>query len=174
MQDEVEEARLYLQVGDEEVSLSGSIREVNDRWQGIKDQEGWKGSISKIRVASRESNSYYEKLSSKKGADLARMIDNCGLHRTADLILAAIHYFRSVENEADSPPRVLKQLLSSTGKWTEEDIEKWNISLYINRMIEGGAGDEKTPLLAYPPGTDKNRHVVLTAAGVNHLERLSA
>ena len=138
MQDEVEEARLYLQVGDEEVSLSGSIREVNDRWQGIKDQEGWKGSISKIRVASRESNSYYEKLSSKKGADLARMIDNCGLHRTADLILAAIHYFRSVENEADSPPRVLKQLLSSTGKWTEEDIEKWNISLYINRMIEGG------------------------------------
>ena len=67
------------------------------------------------------------------------MIDNCGLHRTSDLILAAIYYLRNVEMEDDSPPRVLKKLLSSTGKWTEEDIEKWNISLYINRMVEGEA-----------------------------------
>ena len=157
MEDEVGEARLYLQIGDVEVSLSGSIREINDRWQSIKDEDDWKSSVALISRAS-----------------LARMIDNCGLHRTTDLILAAIYYLRTVEMEDDSPPRVLKKLLSSTGKWTEEDIEKWNISLYINRMVEGGGGDDKTPLLTYPPGKDKNRHVILTSAGVEHLERLSA
>ena len=174
MNDEVDEARLYLQIGDVEVSLSGSIREVNDRWQSIKDEDDWKSSITLVSRASQDASMLYDKLPSKKGADLARMIDNCGLHRASDLILAAIYYLRNVEMEDDSPPRVLKKLLSSTGKWTEEDIEKWNISLYINRMVEGGGGDDKTPLLTYPPGKDKNRHVILTSAGVEHLERLSA
>ena len=174
MEDGVDEARLYLQIGDVEVSLSGSIREINDRWQSIKDEDDWKSSVALISRASQDASMLYNELPSKKGAGLARMIDNCGLHRTTDLILAAIYYLRTVEMEDDSPPRVLKKLLSSTGKWTEEDIEKWNLSLYINRMVEGGGSDDKTPLLTYPPGKDKNRHVILTSAGVEHLERLSA
>ena len=48
MDDEVDEARLYLQIGDVEVSLSGSIREVNDRWQSIKDEDDWKLSLIHI------------------------------------------------------------------------------------------------------------------------------
>ena len=48
MNDEVDEARLYLQIGDVEVSLSGSIREVNDRWQSIKDEDDWKSSITLV------------------------------------------------------------------------------------------------------------------------------
>ena len=160
MEDEVDEARLYLQIGDVEVSLSGSIREINDRWQSIKDEDDWKSSVALISRASQDASMLYNELPSKKGAGLARMIDNCGLHRTTDLILAAIYYLRTVEMEDDSPPRVLKKLLSSTGKWTEEDIEKWNISLYINRMVEGGGGDDKTPLLTYPPGKDKNLSLI--------------
>ena len=58
-----------------------------------------------------------------------------------DLILAAIYYLKRLRWKT-IPAKVLKKLLSSTGKWTEEDIEKWNISLYINRMVEGGGDDE--------------------------------
>ena len=32
----------------------------------------------------------------------------------------------------------------------------------------------KSSLLAYPPGTDKNRYAILTDDGIDHLERLSA
>ncbi|MBL20476.1 MAG: hypothetical protein CMB42_01220 [Euryarchaeota archaeon] len=174
MVDSGDEARLYIQVGDNEISLNGTMREVNDDWTSAKDQEDWKSALEKIRLARDESESRYANLKSNRGRHLARLIDHCGIHRTTDLILAAVYYLRVVEKEDDTPPRVLKQLLSSTGKWTEDDIEKWNISLYINRMIEGGTGDEKRPLLAYPSGTDKNRHVVLTKTGVEHLERLSS
>ena len=51
MEDEVDEARLYLQIGDVEVSLSGSIREINDRWQSIKDEDDWKSSVALISLS---------------------------------------------------------------------------------------------------------------------------
>ena len=82
MEDEVDEARLYLQIGDVEMSLSGSIREINDRWQSIKDEDDWKSSVALISRASQDASMLYNELPSKKGAGLARMIDNCGLHRT--------------------------------------------------------------------------------------------
>ena len=55
------------------------------------------------------------------------------------MILAAIHYLRFVEKETNTPPRELKILVSQSGKWEENDVEKWNLSLYINRMLEGGS-----------------------------------
>ena len=69
----------------------------------------------------------------------------------------------------------MKTLVSQSGKWSEEEVEKWNLSLYINRMLEGGvSGKKQEPLLEYPAGMPKkNRYVVLTDAGRNYLERLS-
>ena len=60
MNDEVDEARLYLQIGDVEVSLSGSIREVNDRWQSIKDEDDWKSSITLVSRASQDASMLYD------------------------------------------------------------------------------------------------------------------
>jgi hypothetical protein len=37
----------------------------------------------------------------------------------------------------------LKNLVSQSGKWDEEAVEKWNLSLYINRMLEGGVTGKK-------------------------------
>jgi hypothetical protein len=85
------------------------------------------------------------------------------------VILAAIHYLRSVEKESDTPPRDIKRLIVQSEKWEEEEIDKWNMSLYINRMLEGGKA-----LLEYPGNqSEKNRFVVLTDAGLDHLENMS-
>ena len=61
------------------------------------------------------------------------------------------------------------------GDMKKEDVEKWNLSLYINRMLEGGvSGKKQDPLLEYPAGMPKkNRYVVLTDAGRDYMERLS-
>ena len=69
----------------------------------------------------------------------------------------------------------LKNLVSQSGKWGKEDVEKWNLSLYINRMLEGGVtGKKQEPFLEYPTGMPKkNRYVVLTDAGRNYLESLT-
>lgn len=69
----------------------------------------------------------------------------------------------------------MKILVSQSGKWEENDVEKWNLSLYINRMLEGGvSGKKQEPFLEYPAGMPKkNRYVVLTDAGRNYLERMS-
>jgi len=89
--------------------------------------------------------------------------------------LAAIHYLRFVEKETNTPPRELKNLVSQSGKWDEKEVEKWNLSLYINRMLEGGVtGKKQEPFLEYPAGLPKkNRYVVLTDAGRNYLESLT-
>ena len=60
-------------------------------------------------------------------------------------------------------------MLFRSKKWDEEEIDKWNMSLYINRMMEG-----ETALLEYPGNQpEKNRFVVLTDAGLDHLENMS-
>ena len=97
------------------------------------------------------------------------MAQTCGVDKKSDVILAAIHYLRSVERESDTPPRDIRNLIAQSGKWDEDEVEKWNLSLYINRMLEGSS-----PLLEYPEGKGrKNRFVVLTSDGVDHLESMS-
>ena len=143
MSDSEDEAELYLQVGSQEIDLKGTMREVSDEWIRIKDP-GYMGfSLSKIRIARQEAIDASVEAMAKQGipesgSAFNRLIDNCGIHKTADLILAAVHFLRSVEKQNDSPPRVVKRLLISTGRWSEDEVEKWNISLYMNRMIEGG------------------------------------
>ena len=84
-------------------------------------------------------------------------------------------HLRFVEKETNTPPRELKNLVSQSGKWDENEVEKWNLSLYINRMLEGGVtGKKQEPFLEYPAGLPKkNRYVILTDAGRNYLESLT-
>ena len=111
----------------------------------------------------------------ERGSSFGHLLSSCGIHKTGDVILACIHYLRSVERESNTPPREIRRLISQTGRWTEDEVEKWNLSLYINRMIEGGTtGRGKGPLLTYPANSEeKNRFVILTDAGLDYLEDLS-
>ena len=106
--------------------------------------------------------------------DYPTMNDDPWDYKTGDVILAAIHYLRSVEKEDNTPPREVKKLIEDSGRWTDEELEKWNVSLYINRMLEDSSSRGRPALLTFPSGTDKNRYVILTDAGRDYLERLSS
>ena len=166
--------RIYIKAGSEEIDLSGSAREVNDAWLNITKQDTWQSTLSRIRLARQEALERAREVALKsgipeRGSAFRRLMDTCGIDKKSDVILAAIHYLRSVEKESDTPPRDIKRLIVQSEKWDEEEVEKWNMSLYINRMLEEG----KT-LLEYPGDKPaKNRFVVLTDAGLDHLENMS-
>ena len=166
--------RIYIKAGSEEIDLSGSAREVNDAWLNITKQDTWQSTLSRIRLARQEAIDRAREVALKsgipeRGSAFKRLMDTCGIDKKSDVILAAIHYLRSVEKESDTPPRDIKRLIVQSEKWEEEEIDKWNMSLYINRMLEG----EKA-LLEYPGNQpEKNRFVVLTDAGLDHLENMS-
>ena len=166
--------RIYIKAGSEEIDLSGSAREVNDAWLNITKQDTWQSTLSRIRLARQEALERARAVALKsgipeRGSAFMRLMDTCGIDKKSDVILAAIHYLRSVEKEADTPPRDIKRLITQSKKWDEEEIDKWNMSLYINRMMEG-----ETALLEYPGNQpEKNRFVVLTDAGLDHLENMS-
>ena len=105
----------------------------------------------------------------ERGSAFRRLLDTCGVDKKSDVILAAIHYLRTVEKEKNTPPRDVRRLIAQSGKWDEDEVEKWNLSLYINRMLDGSS-----PLLEYPEGKErKNRFVILTGNGVDYLENMS-
>ena len=166
--------RIYIKAGSEEIDLSGSAREVNDAWLNITKQDTWQSTLSRIRLARKEAIESAREVAVKsgipeRGSAFRRLIDTCGIDKKSDVILAAIHYLRSVEKELDTPPRDIKSLIVQSEKWEEGEIDKWNLSLYINRMLEGGGA-----LLEYPVNQpEKNRYVVLTDAGLDHLENMS-
>ena len=166
--------RIYIKAGSEEIDLSGSAREVNDAWLNITKQDTWQSTLSRIRLARKEAIERAREVALKsgipeRGSAFRHLIDTCGIDKKSDVILAAIHYLRSVEKEIDTPPRDIKSLIIQSEKWEEGEIDKWNLSLYINRMLEGGAA-----LLEYPVNQpEKNRYVVLTDAGLDHLENMS-
>ena len=154
----------------EEIDLSGSAREVSDNWLNITKQDTWQSTLSRIRMARQEAINKAMEIVVKsgipeRGSAFRRLLDTCGVDKKSDIILAAIHYLRSVEKESDTPPRDVRGLIAQSGKWDEDEVEKWNLSLYINRMLDGSS-----PLLKYPEGkARKNRFVVLTSDGVDHL-----
>ena len=166
--------RIYIKAGSEEIDLSGSAREVNDAWLNITKQDTWQSTLSRIRLARKEAIERAREVALKsgipeRGSAFRRLIDTCGIDKKSDVILAAIHYLRSVEKEIDTPPRDIKNLIVQSEKWGEEEIDKWNLSLYINRMLEGEAA-----MLEYPVNQpEKNRYVVLTDTGLDHLENMS-
>lgn len=171
--------RIWIRVGSTEVDLTGSAREVNDSWLKLKDQDTWASALSKVRAARQDAieaarQTLSESGIPERGSAFRRLLENCNIYRTGDVILAAIHYLRSVEKEDDTPPRAVKKLIADSGRWDEAELEKWNLSLYINRMLDDSSARGKPALLAYPAGMEKNRYVILTDAGRDHLERLSS
>ena len=171
--------RIWIRVGSTEVDLTGSAREVNDSWLKLKEQDTWASALSKIRTARQDAieaarQSINETGIPERGSAFRRLLENCNVYRTGDVIRAAIHYLRSVEKEHDTPPRAVKRLIGDSGRWTDAELEKWNLSLYINRMLDDSSSRGRPALLAYPAGKEKNRYVVVTDAGRDHLERLSS
>lgn len=169
---------IFLVLGTQEISLADYTREASDRWLKISPQDTWSSSISRVRIARQEAlESTMEAVRTSgfpdRGSSFARLLESSGIEKQSDVVLAAIQYMRSVEKEEQTQPRELRGLIGETGKWSRRSLGKWNISLYISRMLAGISGDG-SPFLEYPRRKPrKNGFVVLTEAGRDHLDRLS-
>jgi hypothetical protein len=169
---------LFLRLGSQDINLADYTREASDRWLKVTNQDTWSSTLSRVRVARQEAlESTLESVRASgfpdRGSSFARLLNSCGIENKSDVILSAIQYMRSVEKEGNTPPRDLKRLIEETGKWTKRSVKKWNVSLYIGRMLEGGAGGVGS-FLEYPRRRPrKNSYVVLTEAGRDHLDKLS-
>jgi DNA-binding MarR family transcriptional regulator len=160
-------SRVLIRVGDVEIDISGSQREVDAEMMNIRKGEDWSTAIARVRSV-RESAIAAAIEAAKKsgmperGSAFRSLIENSSLNKKPDQVLAAIQYLREVEGKDDSPPRVLKQLFSDSGLTAPD-----NLSLYLNRLIERG-------FISCPPGASgKNRYAVLTPEGRAHLDRRS-
>jgi DNA-binding MarR family transcriptional regulator len=160
-------SRVLIRVGDVEIDISGSQREVDAQMMDIREGEQWSTAIAKVRSAREAAISAAVEAAKKsgmpeRGSAFRSLIENSTLTKKPDQVLAAIQYLRDVEGTDDSPPRVLKKLFDDSGLGAPD-----NLSLYLNRLVERG-------FLTCPPGSnDKNRYAVLTPEGRAHLDRRS-
>ena len=128
--------RIFIRVGSEEIDLTGSDSEVEASMTRILKTDTWQSALSKIRK-SRDSaienatKSALEPKIPERGTSFGHLLNTCGIDKTGDIILASIHYLRSVEREADTPPREIRRLISQTGRWTEEEVEKHRVMGHI-------------------------------------------
>ena len=165
--DEAGNSRVLIRVGDVEIDISGSQREVDAEMMNISDGEEWSTAIAKVRSARETAIAAAIEAAKKsgmpeRGSAFRSLIENSSLTKKPDQVLAAIQYLREVEGIDDSPPRVLKKLFDDSGLAAPD-----NLSLYLNRLVERG-------FISCPPGTsDKNRYAVLTPEGRAHLDRRS-
>ena len=165
--DEAGNSRVLIRVGDVEIDISGSLREVDAEMMNIRDGEEWSTAIAKVRSARETAIAAAIEAAKKsgmpeRGSAFRSLIENSSLTKKPDQVLAAIQYLREVEGIDDSPPRVLKKLFDDSGLAAPD-----NLSLYLNRLVERG-------FISCPPGTsDKNRYAVLTPEGRAHLDRRS-
>ena len=162
------DSRVLIRVGDVEIAISGSQREVDAKMMKIRAGEEWSTAIAKVRSAREAAIAAAVEAAKKtglpeRGTAFRALIENSSLTKKPDQVLAAIQYLREVEGIDDSPPRILKKLFDD-GDLKSPD----NLSLYLNRLHERG-------FLGYPPGTpEKNRYAVLTPEGRAHLDRRSS
>ena len=160
-------SRVLIRVGDVEIDISGSQKEVDAQMMDIREGEQWSTAIAKVRSAREAAIAAAVEAAKKsgmpeRGSAFRSLIENSTLTKKPDQVLAAIQYLRDVEGTADSPPRVLKKLFDDSGLGAPD-----NLSLYLNRLVERG-------FLTCPPGSkDKNRYAVLTPEGRAHLDRRS-
>ena len=169
---------LYLRLGSQEISLADYTKEASDRWLKVTPQDTWSSTLSRVRIARQEAlESTLESIRTSgfpdRGSSFARLLGTCGIENKSDVVLAAIQYMRSVEKEGHTQPRELRRLIEETKRWPKKSVKKWNLSLYISRMLEGGPGGTG-PFLEFPRRRPrKNGFVVLTEAGRDHLDKLS-
>ena len=162
------DSRVLIRVGDVEIDLSGSQKEVDAEMMNIREGEEWSTAIAKVRSARETAIAAAVEAAKKsgmpeRGSAFRSLIENSTLNKKPDQVLAAIQYLREVEGIDDSPPRVLKQLFDDSGLGAPD-----NLSLYLNRLIERG-------FITCPPGANsKNRYAVLTPEGRAHLDRRSS
>ncbi len=160
-------SRVLIRVGDVEIDLTGSQKEVDAEMMNIREGEEWSTAIAKVRSARETAIAAAIEAAKKsgmpeRGSAFRSLIENSTLTKKPDQVLAAIQYLREVEGLDDSPPRVLKQLFDDSGLASPD-----NLSLYLNRLVERG-------FISCPPGSDgKNRYAVLTPEGRTHLDRRS-
>ena len=178
VKDSKELGGLFLRLGSQDINLADYTKEASDRWLKVTSQDTWSSTLSRVRIARQEAMEMtLEAIRSSgfpdRGTSFARLLDSCRIENKSDVILAAIQYMRSVEKEGNTPPREIRRLVVETGKWTKRSVKKWNVSLYIGRMLEGGPGGSGS-FLEYPRRRPrKNAFVVLTEAGRDHLDQLS-
>ena len=162
-----EQNRVMVKVGDVDIDLTGSAKEIDVIMSKKIQEENWSAAISLIRHA-RESAIEAARKAAKesglpeRGAAFRTLCDNNNLNRKPDQVLGAIQYLREVEGVHDSPPRVLEELFLDAGINPPR-----NLSLYLNRLIE-------RRMITYPAsGEKKNRYCVLTTEGRSHLDNRS-
>lgn len=161
-------SRVLIRVGDVEIDISGSQKEVDAQMMNIREGEDWSTAIARVRSVRETAIAAAIEAAKKsgmpeRGSAFRSLIDNSTLTKKPDQVLAAIHYLRDVEGIDDSPPRVLKKLFNDSGLGAPD-----NLSLYLNRLIERG-------FITCPPGAnEKNRYAVLTPEGRAHLDRRSS
>ena len=160
--------RILVRVGDVELDLTGTAKEIDARMAKEMQNEIWSSALANIRNA-REAASEAAREAARnsglpeRGSAFKTLCDNNNLNRKPDQVLAAIQYLREVEGVHDSPPRVIQQLFDNAG------IEHpGNLSLYLNRLRERG-------FLTYPAGdgNKKNRVAIVTTEGRTHLDSRS-
>ena len=156
-----------IRVGDVEIDLTGSQKDVDAEMMNIREGEEWSTANAKVQSARETAIAAAVEAAKKsgmpeRGSAFRSLIENSSLTKKPDQVLAAIQYLREVEGIDDSPPRVLKKLFDDSGLAAPD-----NLSLYLNRLVERG-------FISCPPGTsDKNRYAVLTPEGRAHLDRRS-
>lgn len=86
------------------------------------------------------------------------LLEELDVIRRPEEVLLAIHSLRSVDGDAEIPPRVIEGLFKDAGM-----KPPGNLSLYMNRLRERG-------LIEVPDVEgQKNRHAYLTDEGRRHL-----
>ena len=106
-------SRVLIRVGDVEIDITGSQKEVDAEMMNIREGEEWSTAIAKVRSARETAISAAIEAAKKsgmpeRGSAFRSLIENSTLTKKPDQVLAAIQYLREVEGLDDSPPRVLK------------------------------------------------------------------
>ena len=109
-----------IRVGDVEIDLTGSQKEVDAEMMNIREGEEWSTAIAKVRSARETAIAAAVEAAKKsgmpeRGSAFRSLIENSSLTKKPDQVLAAIQYLREVEGLDDSPPRVLKELFEDSG-----------------------------------------------------------
>ena len=157
-------SRIQVRVGDVEIDISGSQKEVDARMMKLRKGEEWSAALAKVRSARELAIAAAIEAARRtglpeRGSAFHSLVKNSSLRKKPDQVLAAIQFLREVEGIYDSPPRVIMDLFSDAGM-----NPPGNLSLYLNRLRERG-------FLGFPPSTpEKNRFAILTPEGRTHLD----
>ena len=96
-----------IRVGDVEIDISGSQKEVDAQMMNIREGEDWSTAIARVRSVRETAIAAAIEAAKKnnlpeRGSAFRSLIENSSLSKKPDQVLAAIHYLRDVEGIAVS------------------------------------------------------------------------